>query len=277
MKPIENVNYWRVPEIEGIEICQVVNSRHVFPDHAHDDIYAISLMEKGGSYCQGPHKSKSLVTPGDIALINPGQVHSGVPQQGKQTSYRMIYFDLKLMADTAGDISQHPYGAPEFHHLILKDSRLWRCMHQLYQVIQEPDGRLEKESAIMAAVAGLLTACGNVAPLKAIRSCRNRSIRHAMELLTENLEGKISLEEAARVAGLSRYHFLRVFKRETGLPPHLFRNLKRIDRAKELLRGGTSFSQTALKVGFSDQSHFTNTFRKYTGATPGQYLSNLAH
>jgi AraC-like DNA-binding protein len=95
-----------------------------------------------------------------------------------------------------------------------------------------------------------------------------------MEFLAEEFDRKISLEEVARVCGLSRYHFLRVFKQETGLPPHLFRTLRRIDRAKELLRSGVCVAQTALMVGFSDQSHFSNTFRKYTGATPGQYLSN---
>jgi AraC-like DNA-binding protein len=66
-----------------------------------------------------------------------------------------------------------------------------------------------------------------------------------------------------------------VFKRETGLPPHLFRTLRRIDRGKQLLRDGLPLAQAALAVGFSDQSHFTNTFRKYTGATPGQYLSEV--
>lgn len=54
---------------------------------------------------------------------------------------------------------------------------------------------------------------------------------------------------------------------------HAFRTQRRIERAKSLLKKGLPFVQTALGVGFSDQSHFSNTFRRLTGATPKQYLS----
>jgi len=45
MKPIEKVTCWRDPGLEGLEICQVDGSRHVFPDHAHNGIYAIGMMK----------------------------------------------------------------------------------------------------------------------------------------------------------------------------------------------------------------------------------------
>ena len=277
MKPIENVTYWRDPGIEGIEICQVDGSRHVFPDHAHDGIYAIGMMESGGSYCLGPEKSYSLVSAGQIALINPNQVHSGVPVPGKQISYRMVYFDMRLMAAAAGEISRQPLTLPEFPFMVVGDPLLWRCLQRFCRVVQGPGDQLEKESAIMDVMSHLVPFCSNIKPES--RPLRNsgRSIRHAKAFLSEQLDRKISLEEVARTAGLSRYHFLRVFKRETGLPPHLFRTLRRIDQARQLLRDGQPLAQTALTVGFSDQSHFTNTFRKYTGATPGQYLSESSH
>ena len=273
MKPNDKVTYWRDPQIEGIEICRVDESQHVFPDHAHDGIYAIGLMESGGSYCRGPHKSDSLVAPGQIALINPGQVHSGVPVCGKRISYRMIYFDLELMMSAATDIYRRLPVTPEFPSMVVDDPLLWRRLQRLCRVLQGTGGRLEKESAIMDSVAALIP---HYRPLTSIRSAGHsgeKSIRRAMAYLSENLDQKRSLESVARAAGLSRYHFLRVFKRETGLSPHLFRTLRRIDRAKQLVCSGTALAEAALMVGFSDQSHFTNTFRKYTGATPGQYLA----
>ncbi len=106
MKPIENITYWRDPQIRGFEICQVNGSRHVFPDHAHDGIYAIGMMESGGAYCLGAQKSYSLVSPGQVALINPSQVHSGVPVPGKRISYRMIYFEMQLMATAAAEVGR---------------------------------------------------------------------------------------------------------------------------------------------------------------------------
>lgn len=93
MKSTENVRYWRDPDLEGIEICLVRGSRHVFPNHGHDGIYAVAMVDVGGCYCLGPRKSDSLVAPGKIALINPGQVHSGVPFKGMRVTYWMLYLD----------------------------------------------------------------------------------------------------------------------------------------------------------------------------------------
>jgi AraC-like DNA-binding protein len=98
-------------------------------------------------------------------------------------------------------------------------------------------------------------------------------VRQAKELLSADMESAISLDKAAETAGVSRYHFLRIFKKATGIPPHAYRTVKRIEVAKSLIKQGIPISQVALETGFSDQSHFTNTFRNYIGSTPGQYLS----
>jgi len=277
MKSIDHVTFWRDPALPGIEICRVNGSRHVFPDHAHDGIYAIGLMESGGSYCLGPQKSDSLVASGQIALINPSQVHSGVPVNGKRISYCMVYFDLSLMVSAFADVYRQSTITPEFSRMVVKDNRVWQRLQRLCLTVKGPGGQLEKESALMDALAGVLLLCSPARSIKRVRRGCGRPIRHAMEFLAENLDQKTSLEAVARSAGLSRYHFLRVFKRETGLSPHLFRTLRRIDRARQLLCQGTPLAEAALMVGFSDQSHFTNTFRKYTGATPGQYVAETRH
>ena len=81
MRKTNNMNFWRDPEINGIEICGIRESSHIFPNHVHDDFYAFGLMENGGSYWNGKGSEDSLVKPGDIALINPGLVHSGIFRQ----------------------------------------------------------------------------------------------------------------------------------------------------------------------------------------------------
>lgn len=89
--------------------------------------------------------------------------------------------------------------------------------------------------------------------------------------LSADLDMKLSLDSIAREIGLSRFHFIRMFKKHTGLSPHQFRIQHRIDAAKILIQKGVPFSEIALETGFSDQSHFTNTFRQSTGLTPSQY------
>src|SRR5262249_60369278 len=72
---------------------------------------------------------------------------------------------------------------------------------------------------------------------------------------------------------LSPYHFARRFKESTGLSPHRYIIARRIERAKELLRGeeDLSLGQVAARVGFWDQGHFTRHFKRLVGVTPRRF------
>ena len=81
------------------------------------------------------------------------------------------------------------------------------------------------------------------------------------------------MEQMAGVARLSVYHFARQFKHATGLPPHRYVILRRVERARELLqaRAELSLAEVAAEVGFSDQSQLTHHFKRLVGLTPGQF------
>jgi len=98
-------------------------------------------------------------------------------------------------------------------------------------------------------------------------------LRAVVDYVEEYLDASPTLEQLAAVARLSVYHFARQFKRATGLPPHQFVILRRVERAKQLLQtgGGFSLAEVAARVGFSDQSQFTHHFKRLVGVTPGQF------
>jgi AraC family transcriptional regulator len=98
-------------------------------------------------------------------------------------------------------------------------------------------------------------------------------LRAVVEYIEEHLDASPSLEQMAAVARLSVYHFARQFKAATGLPPHQFVILRRVERAKELLQAGAdlSLAEVALRAGFSDQSQFARHFKRLVGVTPGQF------
>lgn len=277
MKKIENVQCQRDPELPGLEIFHVSKSRHVFPNHSHDGIYAVGLMEKGGSYCLGQNREDTFVAPGQIALINPAQVHSGVPAPDVHITYHMIYMDMKWMQRTAVDICEKDPVIPEFNHMVIKDPVLWKLFLQVGRLTGSNRDRLEKESAVFKAFARLISHYGGIRKPADSLCDHHRVIRGAREFLSENLAEKITLEETAAAVGLSRYHFLRVFKKAAGIPPHVFRTQKRLDAAKKYLKQDMPFADVALETGFTDQSHFTNKFRQFFGVTPRQYLSEKYH
>lgn len=101
-------------------------------------------------------------------------------------------------------------------------------------------------------------------------------LRRATEFVEANLHRGIRLEDMARVADVSTYHFHRQFKKMTGMTPHQFIVQRRIEQAKILLaQSNRPIIDVAARVGFSDQSHFTTTFRKLTSMTPRTYRNAI--
>ena len=82
----------------------------------------------------------------------------------------------------------------------------------------------------------------------------------------------IDLEDAATEAGLSPFHFLRVFANVLGVTPHQYLVRCRLRRAASLLAGGErSITDVALDVGFGDVSNFVRTFHRAAGVSPGGF------
>ncbi|MGO8532042.1 helix-turn-helix domain-containing protein [Rhizobium ruizarguesonis] len=99
--------------------------------------------------------------------------------------------------------------------------------------------------------------------------------KRATELIESRLDGALELEALAKECGLSKRHFCRAFRQTTGQSPHEWFQLRRIDKAKDLLLDrGKSLADVGILSGFSDQSHFTRVFMQYVGTTPGVWRRN---
>ncbi len=272
MRPQNDIRFHRDPCLDGLEVSIVRESPHAFPNHTHD-YFTIVAMEKGGCFGQGPRRSDAFVQPGQLALINPGQVHSGVPAQGVRPSYRNFYASADWMRTVAAETWGRDVGVPEFTRFVVASPEATRGLMALSHLLERDGDRLEKESCLIEAFTLLLARHGK-APARLARPGREHAaMRIVQEYLAARLDEKVSLEELADLVGLSRYHLLRVFKRSTGMTPHAFHTQLRIDHARGLVREGLPFAEVAAATGFVDQSHFTTTFRQYVGATPGQYAA----
>jgi AraC family transcriptional regulator len=87
-----------------------------------------------------------------------------------------------------------------------------------------------------------------------------------------NIGGRITLENLAATAGLSRMYFAKQFRATTGMRPHDFVLRKRIARAQQMLAATSdTLVDIALSVGFQTQAHFTTVFKKIAGNTPCQF------
>jgi len=97
-------------------------------------------------------------------------------------------------------------------------------------------------------------------------------LKRVLDYVDRNLDARITLQHMASVAGLSRMHFAAQFRAATGLRPHDYLLMRRVDRAKDFLKkGDLQLAEIALSVGFQTQAHFTTVFKRFAGDTPHQW------
>jgi len=98
------------------------------------------------------------------------------------------------------------------------------------------------------------------------------ALRRVRAYIDDHLGERISLDQLARQAGVSRFHFARQFRLSTGESPMGYLRRARIERSKSILQSrDTTIAEVAARLGFSDQSHFTRTFGRLVGVSPGSF------
>ncbi len=96
------------------------------------------------------------------------------------------------------------------------------------------------------------------------------------EIVKENIGERISIDELASGLRMSKFHFLREFKKVTGETPYQYILRAKMYRAEDLLRNREmKLVDIAYALGFSDQSHFTNVFRRWKGISPAMFRKSI--
>ena len=104
----------------------------------------------------------------------------------------------------------------------------------------------------------------------------NEMIRKAVEYIKSNHWQPLVLEDLAKQFGISKFHFLRLFKDFTGMTPYRYMIIERVNVAKKLLQTtNMKISEISLMVGFADQGNFIRTFKSISGVTPKEYRLNV--
>ncbi len=86
---------------------------------------------------------------------------------------------------------------------------------------------------------------------------------------------RIDLDHMAEHACFAKHHFIRLFKRIYGKTPHYYLTSVRIEKAKELLIGGSSVTATCFAVGFESMGSFSSLFKRCVGETPSAFQARL--
>ncbi|MGL4240538.1 MAG: helix-turn-helix domain-containing protein [Beijerinckiaceae bacterium] len=97
-------------------------------------------------------------------------------------------------------------------------------------------------------------------------------VGRAIALMRTNPAAPLSIEKLAKSAGLSRAHFFRVFEDSTGVTPHVFLNVLKVELAVgAIVEGDETFAALSDRLGFSAPAHFTRFFRDHCSVAPSEF------
>ena len=234
--------------------------------------YGLGLLEHGAQR-SASGRGKVDAYAGDLITTNPGEVHDGQPLGGPSRRWRMLYLDPGVIAGMKGDAND---GIDvELTRPVIRDARLGDTLRRLFTRLDDWHAAPVLNSVeSLACEESLVEVCGLLLDGHATASPGSEAagdVRRVRERLADDLLSPPTLADMAAMTGLSKYQLLRRFEKAYGVPPHAWLVLQRAERARKLIRQGTSLAHAATDSGFADQSHMTRIFARQFGFTPGAW------
>jgi AraC-like DNA-binding protein len=247
--------------------------QHAFERHSHAT-YSIGLTHRGVQtfHCGG---SLHASLPGDLILFNPDEPHDGQRGNADGFGYTMLYLApdaLEHCADQDAGLRMPLY----FRSPVVRDAALAGRFMQASAAALQAGETLRAQELLGALVAAVLLRHGASGPRQVRRPARAPGgVERARDYLHAHFHENITVEDLARVAGLSRAHLTRAYKLRFGAPPHLDLNAIRLRHAQAAMLRGTPLAAVAAACGFADQSHLNRRFKGAVGTSPAQWLRQM--
>lgn len=253
----------------NIEAYKFTGIKQKFPNHFHE-YYVIGFIEDG-KRCLSCKNKKYIIEIGDLLLFNPCDNHSCEQLDGKTLDYRCFNIQQEVMRKAVVEITGKNY-LPCFTEPVIFHSELVISLRELHQMVMMKEKDFKKEELFLFIIQQLITEYADAAPSVPVHD-EKMEITAVCGYLENNYMQNITLNELSNIAGISKYSLIRSFTRQKGISPYSYLETIRISKAKKLLEQGISPIEVALQTGFTDQSHFTNFFKKLNGLTPKQYMN----
>lgn len=269
----DRIRLWRDGSLPGgLELLRASCFDYRYPAHFHDE-YVIAAFARGAQRHR-VSRYEGVAEAGTLMIIHPGEVHTGeAAERDKGWDYCAFYPTSAFLEGIADDVLGSR-GSLDFGRDVLRqDLAATRSLLRAHAVISGSRDVFEKQCVLYEAFADIITRYGERCRRGTRPASLTAPIREAVAYLEAHHDRQITVNEVAAVAGVSEYHFMRTFRATAGLSVHRYLTQIRLRRAKELLMGGMGAAEIALTIGFFDQSHFINQFRRQFGVTPGAFVT----
>jgi AraC family transcriptional regulator len=237
-------------------------------------------------------EGKKTFIPEDYFFIsNAGQRYTLEIEKKKPCETFNIHFGEKWAEETLTTLLQRTetiLDQPDYienstvhfyNRLYVKDDIVKSIQHQLLSLTSGES--LKEQELLFEMMTHLLNqhhyTRQQISAIPAIKAATREEILRRLFLATDYIyafsQRELTLDELASISCLSKFHFLRLFKKFFHQTPHQFITEVRIKKATSLLKqGGLEVKQIAKQVGFNNASSFSRLFFQKNGLYPSQYL-----
>ena len=265
----ERAILYRAENLDNLLVFKANYRKFQFSRHAHED-FALGVMESGAQKfnCRGENH---CALPGSLITVNADEAHDGMSADGNPYLYRIIYIPITQLQKIGSEMVSVK-GNHYFQKPVTVDGEIADQLSKIFSLLDQSEvDFLEVHTLFYEMVALLLTRHGTSISQNTRSYRSSAAIDRACDYINDMARENLSLDQIAAAAGLSRYHFLRVFNSIKGMTPHSYLLQRRLQLAKESMSRGVPIADAALEASFSDQSHFSRRFKAAYGITPRQF------
>ena len=257
------------------------------PWHWHN-VFEIDYIESGAVQYQTPDQTVT-VEKGEALFINTGVLHTCTAVGTEDCVYYTHLFDMHFLSGMYGSIFEEKYFLPvanstSFQLWLVKPDSLPR-IHMLETVLhcvelqrtEPPEYEFDLRESLCAFWRGMLADSAGVRASAPPRSVADTErIKQMMDFVLLHCAERLTLDDIAASASVSRRECTRCFRRCIGLTPTEYLNACRVRMAADLLRRtGKSVLEISEESGFSSASYFGRVFRASMGCTPKEYRRQI--
>ena len=235
----------------------------IFERHAHDSYEVHYVIAGRGSFeVQG---RKLAVKPGDFFYTRPNTMHRMIVPEGQYLLQYIAFLELD---------SEHDAELTDDLEELLGEGRIRRLgdrYHALFAQMsrQSLSDDARQNRAASARMAGFLYDLMVDAPAP---NGTHPAVGQALEFMRSHVSVPYTLDDLVADLGLDKSYFIRLFKKNVGVPPMKYAMNLKMSAASDLLRTTSEpLAAVAARVGFEDEYHFAKRFKQWAGTPPGAH------
>ena len=240
---------------DGVEVKSATFIDKSFPLHFHKN-WSLASIEYGNENISF-NNSGFILNKNALVLIPPYSLHKNWGNKNNAWTYKALYIGNDVVKSISKKINiDYSYLAsfPYFltyskNQFIISEGSIFQTLENLFLETLNNDVQNEKYN--------------------------HHPFNDLLDYLSTNYNESVTLDSLEKKFKIDKYKLLKKFKKNIGITPLEYQTAIRIENSKQLFYNDIPLVEIALETGFYDQSHFTHSFKKYVGVTPGNYKKNI--